>query len=340
MGGKTVNDRDAGVLEQYELKVLNIYRGRVALICETDQGLKIMKELTTSKQKVEFEDQILRKIKNAGNPLADYFIRNKENEIVSVGKNNISYVVKDWYTGRECDLKKEEEISFAVKNLALVHNILKDNATDSVIVKKDVVPVYREDLEFIYERHNRELKKVRKYIREKRKKNSFELCLMNKYDNFISQGQEVLNKLQLSSYKTLWEESIRQGHIIHGDYNYHNILIVDKKAAITNFEKCSMGIQISDLYQFMRKVLEKQNWNKKVGFRMLEAYQEIKPITYKELENLYLQLSYPEKFWKIVNHYYNSNKSWISGKSVEKLEILVSQNEAKEEFLEALLQKL
>ena len=168
MGGKTVNDRDAGVLEQYELKVLNIYRGRVALICETDQGLKIVKELTTSKQKVEFVDQVLRKIKNAGNPLADYFVRNKENEIVSVGKNNTSYIVKDWYTGRECDLKKEEEISFAVKNLAIVHNILKDNG--GKIVKKDILPVYREGLEYVYERHNRELKKVRKYIREKRKK--------------------------------------------------------------------------------------------------------------------------------------------------------------------------
>lgn len=340
MGGKTVNDRDAEVLEQYELKVLNIYRGRVALICETDQGLKIVKELTTSKQKVEFEDQVLNRIKNTGNPMADYFVRNKENEIVSVGKNNTSYVIKDWYAGRECDLRKEEEISFAVKNLALLHNILRDDIRNCLVLRKGILPLYREGLGYVYERHNRELKKVRRYIREKRKKSNFELCLMSKYDDFVSQGQEVLKKLQMSSYKSLWEESMSQGHIIHGDYNYHNILIVDKRAAITNFERCSMGIQIGDLYQFMRKVLEKQNWNKKIGFRMLEAYQELKPITYKELESLYLQLSYPEKFWKIVNHYYNSNKSWISGKSIEKLETLVSQNDAKEEFLEALSQKL
>lgn len=26
-------------------------------------------------------------------------------------------------------------------------------------------------------------------------------------------------------------------------------------------------------------------------------------------------LSYPEKFWKIINYYYNSNKAWYSEKT-------------------------
>ena len=54
------------------------------------------------------------------------------------------------------------------------------------------------------------------------------------------------------------------------------------------------------------------------------------------LNYLKLRLAYPEKFWKIANHYYNSRKSWIPDKNMEKLQILIGQEEKKEEFLRGL----
>ena len=40
------------------------------------------------------------------------------------------------------------------------------------------------------------------------------------------------------------------------------------------------------------------------------------------LTELYYRLAYPEKFWKIVNFYYNSRKVWIPEKNSEKLRVL------------------
>ena len=54
----------------------------------------------------------------------------------------------------------------------------------------------------------------------------------------------------------------------------------------------------------------------------------------EEKEYIALRLSYPEKFWKCANTYYNSNKAWISSKSVEKLRLSIEQNEVKKAFLE------
>ena len=44
LGGIKVDDKRISVLEGYDLQVLRTYKGRGALICETDQGLKILRE--------------------------------------------------------------------------------------------------------------------------------------------------------------------------------------------------------------------------------------------------------------------------------------------------------
>ena len=66
---------------------------------------------------------------------------------------------------------------------------------------------------------------------------------------------------------------------------------------------------------------------------MLNAYSAVKPLSEKELEYIKLRLVYPEKFWKIANAYYQSNKAWIPAKNVEKLNIAIRQTKEKERFL-------
>jgi len=44
--------------------------------------------------------------------------------------------------------------------------------------------------------------------------------------------------------------------------------------------------------------------------------------------------SYPEKFWKIINYYFNSNKAWYSEKNEEKLKQLQNQEEIRKKFIE------
>ena len=42
----------------------------------------------------------------------------------------------------------------------------------------------------------------------------------------------------------------------------------------------------------------------------------------------------PEKFWKIINQYINSNKSWIPDKNVDKLRKVIEQNERRRELID------
>ena len=51
---------------------------------------------------------------------------------------------------------------------------------------------------------------------------------------------------------------------------------------MTNFGHFSFDVQISDLYCFMRKILEKYNWDVFLARRMLEQYDKIRPISSEE----------------------------------------------------------
>ena len=58
------------------------------------------------------------------------------------------------------------------------------------------------------------------------------------------------------------------------------------------------------------------------------------PVSAYEYIDLYYRLAYPEKFWKIANFYFHSNKAWIPQRNMEKLEKLLEQEESKKIFLE------
>ena len=79
--------------------------------------------------------------------------------------------------------------------------------------------------------------------------------------------------LESSAYKKLRQRALEEGHFCHGEYTHHNILVNGSRMAVINFEKCSINVQINDLYHFMRKILEKQNYDFRFGIsgKILEA---------------------------------------------------------------------
>ncbi len=102
------------------------------------------------------------------------------------------------------------------------------------------------------------------------------------------------------------------------------------------FENAGIGVPVFDLYQMMRKLLEKNRWEKGLAIDVLREYEKQRRLDKRERELLYIMLLYPEKFWKVSNHYYNSRKSWINKIDIVKLEELGRQQSKRQETLEYL----
>lgn len=325
-----MNEKGTGVLEKYNIKVLRTGRARGAVICETDSGLKLLKEITGSLQRVLFEDELLNMVRNSGYYFVDCYVRNKEAELCTTDIDGVKYVLKDWYSGHECDVTSKNELYASSRSLAALHKIM--NSTD--LQSKDILKEFSPDSLIVeYDKHNRELKRVRSFMRDKRRKTEFELGVLQCYDTFYGLGEKAYELLLNSPYQKLMQKAGKSCSICHGNYNYHNIIFHNEGVAVTNFEHAEMNLQVVDLYHFLRKVMEKHNWDMEIGYCILEEYDKVKTLSSEEMEILYILLLYPEKFWKIANYYYNSNKAWIPQRNMDKLQIICRQNDLKNMFL-------
>lgn len=325
-----MNERGLRILEQYDFKVLSTRRGRGSFICETDQGLKLVMEVGGQVNKLKFQNQVLHRLCEKGVYKVDCIVENAEGNLISVDKDETAYIVKDWFDGRECDTRSEEDILKAVQNLARLHRSMQ------LTMEEEYQPYVGCELEEELGRRTRELKKVRCFIQRRQRKNAFERRYLDSYAMFYEQAVESMEGMRSSRLSGLLEKSKEEGRICHGEYNQHHVLMCRGGIATVDFSRCRYDIQVLDLYQFMRKILEKQNWSVRVGMGILEEYDKVRGLAREEQEYLRLRLSYPEKFWKLANHYYNHNKAWIPGKDVEKLEILARQQEKKNQFLKIL----
>lgn len=324
-----MKDYSLNVLEQYDIEVHGTRKVRGAVLCDTDAGVLLLVEATVSDKKLPVLEMLTTQISSRGYDRVDSMFINKEGEFVTEAEDGTRYVLKRWFTGRECDVKREQEILEAVRNLARLHRVMK-------LPVAECEEFSGGDLQEELMRHNRQLRKVRSFIRSRTAKGAFENVVLEHFDEMYRWAEQAEKQLLDSSYKELYAASKEEGTIVHGDYNYHNVLMTPRGVATTNFEHFANDIQVADFYYFMRKVLEKHEWNTELGRAMLRAYQDVKPLSNEELEYMAIRFSYPEKFWKLTNSYYHSNKAWIPEKNVEKLRTAIAQTERKKRFLESI----
>ncbi|MCC8067317.1 MAG: CotS family spore coat protein [Clostridiales bacterium] len=326
-----MNDRALKVLEQYELDVINTRRGRGAWFLETPGGRRILSDYSGSEDRALFQNYVMAMIREGGYQNVDRILPNREGSLVSRDWEGNRYVVKEWYPGRECDTSSENEILQAVENLARLHRLMKAGE-QTEFRKKYTAQMPSEEMCS----WNAQLRRIRIFVRARHRKSAFEQMFLECYEKYYAKAQEALELLTQGRDGMESLQTERDGCICHGDYSHHHVLVCGYEIATTNFDRCRFDLQVKDLCHFMRKILEKQDWNIRLGTRMLAAYSQIRPISRAEQRLIRARMLYPEKFRKLAASYYDSNKAWISRQYIEKLEKMNRQEGARLEFVKIL----
>lgn len=310
------------ILEQYDLEIHQIAKGRGAYICSTDQGMKLLAPFRGSAERAFFLMRILEELNQRGYP-AEQICCTKEGQPLAEDDMGTRYWLKSMVAGSECQTGRESDMRQAVRQLAGLHETIAESAA--------AVPEFmrssRSDPRILYERRYRELVKVKNYVKTRRNKNEFERSFQEQYPHFIADAAKSLEMLGKHPLHCM---------LCHGDFNQHNVVRTPEGFRIINYENMCYGPAVSDLANFMRKMLEKNNWNRELGMRLLDEYVRCRPLPKEELQLLYELLLFPEKFWKISNHYANSHKAWVSERDIEKLGRIIRQEKSRTLFLENL----
>lgn len=331
-----MNEKGLQILEQYEIRLIRSFGGRGAIMLETDQGLKMLKEFAGSQTKLPCEQRLLKRLEEEGVCRTDRILPNRQGELVSTGEYETLYILKSWPSGRECDPRNEDELCRSMKLLAQIHRTARGGILDQEEPEKGRFCGVRRCGEL--EKRNRELKRARSFIRGRHKKGSFELLFLKYAEEILRSGELALAKLEDSAAEALYEQACREEHICHGEFVHHNIFPGRQETAAVNFQHFEINVQINDICLFLRKIMEKHGWNESLARKMLSAYEKERRLSGEELYYLAVNLSYPEKVWKLIHHYYHTNKAWVPEKSAEKLETFLEQDMRRQEMIRGMFQ--
>ncbi|MCM1182267.1 MAG: CotS family spore coat protein [Roseburia sp.] len=326
-----MNDRTVAVLEQYDMEVSRTFKGRGTLICDTDKGMRVLKEYKGKTEKLELLSGLQQNISDSIR--TDRLVRSRENELFVRDADGSIYILKEQVDGRECSYKNEEDIVRAFDAMARLHLCFTPGAAGEPQAELPIC-FYGDDME----KHTRECRHVRNYLRKLRVKTDFERALLREYDYFLEKACAVTELVKKESRQE-YEQYVREnGLYCHGDYQYHNVVFPGRDTrggdvGIVNFEHFAHDSGARDFYLLFRKISEKSDWSIPLGEKMLDAYRRRRTLAPCEWRAVGLRLAYPEKFWKIINFYQSSRKSWMPNRNFEKLDNLIRQERHKEKLI-------
>ena len=101
--------------------------------------------------------------------------------MVTRDKDNIPYTLQNWYEGRECDTKSREDIIRSVQILARVHKFMNMPVEKAYMARS---------LADEYARHNQEIRKIRKFIRQKGASADLKRNFWAVYSGFWKKGKK------------------------------------------------------------------------------------------------------------------------------------------------------
>ena len=307
------------ILSQYEIETREVTKGRGSYICDTDKGRKVLVPFRGSEEKGMLLCRFLSTIEENGLWSEQIMLTTNGTAVSEDDYTGERFLLKSYVEGTEISTSKLEEMKGAVRILANFHNVSSEYEFEESLLQR------KEKTIEALRRHYKELTKVKNYIRSRKKKNEFEQIYMNHFEHY--------RKLAEISFVML-EENDARCFICHGDFNQHNVVICDGQCRLVNFENFEYNWPMVDLSNFVRKMLEKNEWKEDVGRELIAEYGKYRPLQSDEYKQLSGLLLFPEKFWKVTNHYMNSRKTWISGRDIDKLKKVIEQEEKRLKFVE------
>lgn len=327
-----IDDKNRALLERYSITVYDSYRFRGATFATTPYGLLKLRAYDGTEGRQRFEAALKNHISENGFKNIDVSIMTTENTFLCQNQYGENFVLCCWFDGDEPSIQDSSQLYLLAENLAKLHKSMRgfDNS------EFDVSRYIQTPLPEILDRRSKEMYRVRNYIKGKRQRNPFESLYMLCCKDFFDEAEDARELLRSFDYTAFLSTAIANRELYHGSYTHHSVLFGGSSAFTFNFDKAEYGLHINDLYTLVRKAMEKNNWDKELGFNLINKYNSVSPLTSDGMKTLYVMLRYPEKFWKITNYYINSKKSWIPGRNLQKLNDIIDQRVNREEFLRAL----
>lgn len=291
------------VSDKFGYGIKNIVPFKDAYMIETSQGQKLIKRVQISPGRLIFVHNAKEHLVNNGFTGVDRYLCTLSGDPY-FAFDNCCYAVVDMIKGKESSFDDDNDLMRSASLLAGLHKASAGYlAPAGCKVKNELgkMPVY----------FRKRLDDIRKMIKKAKKKNSlFDQLFLKYVDYFYEAGETAYNDLLASSYWKLVDKFSAEKGFCHHDYNHHNIYFSGESATVANFEYCCHELRVYDIANLIRRKMRKCDWSFSKAEMIINSYNTIVNVDKDEMEVLRSILLFPQKFWRVVNRYYNSRRSW------------------------------
>ena len=322
-----MQDVEKAIKENFEIDIKSICNYKDMYIITAQQGEKKLAKLSNLKaDRISFIAEVKEHLIRNGFTNIDRNIPAIQGGF-SANIGELCLYITDYIEGRELNLESNIETSASASMLASMHKASYGfRISESISARSELGK-----LPLCLQKRLDEIKKLRKAAQKGRMK--FDHMICESTDYFLKTGELALDLLADSEYIILSDKAAQDGVISHHDFNHHNIYVNDDAMYVVNFEYCCFDLKVYDLVNLLRRKMRKCNWDIKEAVNIIEEYSKIETISKEELEIMKIMLLFPQKFWMVINKYYNSKRSWSEKSFVTRLQEVIDEVEPHSKFM-------
>lgn len=314
------------ISQEFDLKVTNIIPFKDFFIIDSSVGKKILRKINFSPERIWFIHGAKEHLFRNNFCNIDRFICNKEG-LPYLNVDDTYYTINEFIQGRECDFDKKEDVIKASIALAQMHISSRGYMPpEKCMVKDDLGNLPAQFLKRL-----EEMKRIKRVAQKE--KGSLDYLILQYIEYFYNLGQDAVNLIIDSSYNDLVEKTRREKLFCHHDYTHSNIILNNNETHIINFSLCSFELKVYDIANLLRRKMRKCNWDIKEAKVIIDAYRSVEAITEEEFNVMKIMLQFPQKFWRVVNKYYNSRRCWRDRTFERNFEEVIKEIEYHKKFI-------
>lgn len=326
-----MDDTNYQVLQKgYGLKFLGASRTRTGLVCKTNKGFKELKKINGEEKRILFEFSAKEYLWYNGFRKVDRFIKTVEDKPF-YSFNGTNYVLVDFFDGIEPDFLQENDIKKAVSALANMHSCSEGFKFNGGFSNIGRIPS-------VYEKRRSELLRIKKHIKHQSCYSSFDLIVIKNFSYYNNKAVEAIQMLKDCGYEDMSLKAAESNTLCHNAFKKENIKFNQfyDDIYIYGFGKCAYDIPAFDLAEFIRHCMKREDFDVKAIDLIFNSYNQVRNISCKDIEFIKAVLTFPAKFFKLLNGYYNKRRIYIGDTAALKLTETVENQHKTDDILKVI----
>lgn len=291
---------------QYDLSIKKYQYIRSSYFLDTNKGKFTLRKVDLTKEQLGFSYEVDTHLSQCHfDILNDIYITKKKTPYATVGDEY--YVMQAYKPCEETDFRDYTDLKETILALAKFHKAAV--GVESKI--RDPEKVKMKNIYEYYMKRQLENYKLKKNIVALKQKSNFELMFLENCEEYRKLEEMALagidNDLACRLIQKVWETK----SVAHKDFTYHTVNKTENKEyIISQIDICNYDIQVLDLAQIMSKIMQKNDWDKKILYSLIQEYDKERTLSKDEIRLFRFMMTYPEKYNSICLKYMGSKRRW------------------------------